>query len=69
VRFEPGETKTVPLVEIAGHRVIRGGNNLADGPVTEAGKLRAMERVRARGFADLESGPGAPPPASSDAAR
>jgi urease subunit gamma/beta len=25
VRFEPGETKTVPLVEIAGNRVIRGG--------------------------------------------
>jgi urease beta subunit len=25
VRFEPGETKTVALVEIAGHKVIRGG--------------------------------------------
>ena len=25
VRFEPGETKTVALVEIAGHRVVRGG--------------------------------------------
>ena len=25
VRFEPGETKTVPLVEIAGRRVVRGG--------------------------------------------
>ena len=25
VRFEPGETKTVPLVEIAGNRVVRGG--------------------------------------------
>jgi len=25
VRFEPGETKTVALVEIAGHRVARGG--------------------------------------------
>ena len=29
VRFEPGETKTVRLTEIAGHRVIRSGNNLA----------------------------------------
>ncbi len=29
VRFEPGETKTVPLVAIAGRRVIRGGNNFA----------------------------------------
>ena len=25
VRFEPGETKTVALVEIAGNRVVRGG--------------------------------------------
>jgi urease subunit gamma/beta len=29
VRFEPGETKTVTLVAIAGRRVIRGGNNFA----------------------------------------
>lgn len=32
-RFEPGETKTVTLVAIAGSRVIRGGNNWASGPV------------------------------------
>lgn len=51
VRFEPGETKTVALVEIAGHKVIRGGNALADGPVSPEGRERAMERVRARGFA------------------
>jgi urease subunit gamma/beta len=35
VRFEPGETKTVTLVAIAGDRVIRGGNDFAGGPVTE----------------------------------
>jgi urease subunit gamma/beta len=29
VRFEPGETKTVSFVMIAGRRVIRGGNNFA----------------------------------------
>jgi urease subunit gamma/beta len=51
VRFEPGETKTVDLVEIAGRRVIRGGNNLADGPVSPEGRAKAMERVRAKGFA------------------
>ena len=45
VRFEPGETKTVQLVEIAGDRVIRGGNNLADGPVSDAGQKAALERV------------------------
>src|SRR3954451_13282741 len=31
VRFEPGETKRVTLVPIAGARVIRGGNGWADG--------------------------------------
>jgi urease subunit gamma/beta len=25
VRFEPGETKTVALIEIAGNRIVRGG--------------------------------------------
>lgn len=29
VRFEPGETKTVSLVSIAGRRIVRGGNNFA----------------------------------------
>src|SRR5438034_10384293 len=29
VRFEPGETRTVSLVAIAGRRVIRGGSNFA----------------------------------------
>jgi len=29
VRFEPGETKTVSLVEIAGRRIVRGGNRFA----------------------------------------
>jgi urease subunit gamma/beta len=52
VRFEPGETKTVQLVDIAGNRVIRGGNNLADGPVSDANRARTSERVRAGGFAD-----------------
>ncbi len=51
VRFEPGETKTVKLVEIAGNKVIRGGNNLASGVVSDAGRAAAMERVKAGGFA------------------
>jgi urease subunit gamma/beta len=50
VRFEPGESKTVRLVEIAGNRVIRGGNSLADGPVSEVGLAAAMERVKEQGF-------------------
>ena len=33
VRFEPGDTKTVKLVTIAGHRIVRGGNNFQNGNV------------------------------------
>jgi urease subunit gamma/beta len=50
VRFEPGETKTVTLVAIAGERIIRGGNALADGPVNEAGRDNALQRARDHGF-------------------
>jgi len=35
VRFEPGESKTVWLVEIAGAKVVRGGNRFAEGPVND----------------------------------
>ncbi|KAF2758790.1 urease [Pseudovirgaria hyperparasitica] len=31
VRFEPGDSKTVTLVQIAGNQIIRGGNNIASG--------------------------------------
>jgi urease subunit gamma/beta len=33
VRFEPGDTRTVTLVAIAGARVVRGGNAWVSGPV------------------------------------
>lgn len=55
VRFEPGETKTVKLVEIAGKKVIRGGNNLANGKVSAAGKRAALKRVKKHGFANEEA--------------
>ena len=42
VRFEPGESKTVALVPIAGARVVRGGNAWASGPVSEARDLGAL---------------------------
>lgn len=52
VRFEPGERKTVSLVEIGGAKVIRGGNNLVDGPVAEVGRPPAyvMDRIEGLGF-------------------
>ena len=45
VRFEPGETRTVSLVEIAGARVVRGGNAFAAGPVTENTRKKLESRV------------------------
>src|SRR5436190_5098548 len=56
VRFEPGETKTIKLVEIAGNKVIQGGNNLASGAVSEAGKRAALERIKAAEFANIQEG-------------
>jgi len=55
VRFEPGETKTVKLVEIAGRKIIRGGNNLANGKMSAAAKKGALKRVKAKGFAHQEA--------------
>ena len=57
VRFEPGETRTVNLVEIAGARVIRGGNMLADGAVSAEGRTRARAAVREHGFGNAEGRP------------
>jgi urease subunit gamma/beta len=56
VRFEPGETRQVPLVEIAGARVVRGGNALVDGPVAVDGGS-AMERIIRLGFAHTKATP------------
>lgn len=60
VRFEPGETREVQLVPIAGAAVILGGNALADGPVSPANRERFLARVEERGFGH-ESAPGAQP--------
>ncbi len=54
VRFEPGETKTVALVAIAGNKVIRGGNYLANGPVNDAGRAQVAAASAAQGYGHLE---------------
>jgi urease beta subunit len=46
VRFEPGDTKTVTLVDIAGNKVIHGGNGFASGPVNEQNRTAAVERLK-----------------------
>ncbi|KAJ3514215.1 hypothetical protein NM208_g15085 [Fusarium decemcellulare] len=50
VRFEPGDTKTVTLVEIGGNRVIRGGNNLASGVVDLSRADEIIARLQEAGF-------------------
>ena len=50
VRFEPGDTKTITLVELAGARVVRGGNTLANGPVTEDTRARVGATAAEQGF-------------------
>ena len=57
VRFEPGDVKTVSLVEIAGHKIIRGGNGICDGPVAPAHLPAVMARLTEQGFAHQEQGP------------
>ena len=54
VRFEPGESKTVQLVAYAGEKVVRGGNALGDGPVSEAGRARFLAAVTEGGFSHRE---------------
>jgi urease gamma subunit/urease beta subunit len=54
IRFEPGETKTVPLVDIDGNKVIRGGNRLAEGRVSDVGKTAALKNVKDRGYSNVE---------------
>ncbi|EOD47857.1 putative urease protein [Neofusicoccum parvum UCRNP2] len=51
VRFEPGDTKTVTLVQIDGHQVIKGGNNLASGYIKDLSIAESLvERLQAGGF-------------------
>lgn len=56
VRFEPSETKTVPLVAIKGERIISGGNNLVRGKVVEVGNPppSLMENLISLGFSHEE---------------
>jgi len=48
VRFEPGEIKTVQLVELAGERQVYGGSGLVMGSLDEKGaKKRSMKMLEA----------------------
>ncbi len=47
VRFEPGEKKTVVLVEIGGNKEIHGFNNLTNGKYTDA-KVKTAAIAKAK---------------------
>ncbi|GLB63375.1 urease subunit alpha [Dietzia sp. NCCP-2495] len=53
VRFEPGQTRTVRLVDYAGARVCHGFSGLVNGPLDDDEvRARALERLAAGGFGD-----------------
>ncbi|KAL9589296.1 MAG: hypothetical protein Q9203_001898 [Teloschistes exilis] len=51
IRFEPGDSKTVTIVEIAGNRVIKGGNSIAPGSVRSVPEQEIQRRLEDGGFA------------------
>ncbi|KAJ3074929.1 hypothetical protein HDU98_009807 [Podochytrium sp. JEL0797] len=50
VRFEPGDSKPVSLIPIAGNKIIRGGNNIASGPVDVTNIPQIMKKLEKAGF-------------------
>lgn len=55
VRFEPGDSKTVTLVEIGGRKIVAGGNSLASGVVDLNRAEEIVARLRQGGFAHVEA--------------
>ena len=51
MRFEPGDSKTVNLVEIGGRRTIHGGNGIATGFVDVSKSDDILQRIQQGGFA------------------
>lgn len=50
VRFEPGDTKKVSLVEIGGAKRVLGLNGLTNGLAEESAKPGALKRAAEHGF-------------------
>ncbi|XP_022709383.1 uncharacterized protein LOC111272285 isoform X2 [Varroa jacobsoni] len=50
VRFEPGDTKRIRLVELAGNKRIYGGNNISLGPLSDERLSCALDTVHVHGF-------------------
>ncbi|KAK5114009.1 Urease [Meristemomyces frigidus] len=55
VRFEPGDSRTVNLVEIEGKQVIKGGNGIATGHIRDEGVTKGiLQRLQEGGFLHKE---------------
>ncbi|KAK9766270.1 Urease [Basidiobolus ranarum] len=54
IRFEPGESKTVTVVDIGGDQVITGGNNIATGKVDRAKVPEIIKKCQKLGFQHKE---------------
>jgi urease beta subunit len=55
VRFEPNETKSVELVEIAGNRRVRGLNNLTDAQINTTTFAASVNKGILKGFITEDS--------------
>jgi len=55
VRFEPGDDKTVVLVELAGRREVYGLNALTDGPAVETRRAAGIARAVRGDFLGAEA--------------
>jgi urease beta subunit len=55
VRFEPGDTKAVVLVEIGGSGSVYGLNGLTNGPANTSTKQAALKQALDQGFKDKSS--------------
>ncbi|KAG0632719.1 urease [Tuber brumale] len=53
IRFEPGDSKTVNLVQIGGHKIITGGNNVATGHLEEKRIPKILENLQKGGFSHV----------------
>ena len=50
VRFEPGETKTVRLIEFGGAKRLFGHNDLNNAQINEDNQKKALQKAKAKGF-------------------
>ncbi len=55
VRWQPGETRDVTLIDIAGKRRVYGFQGMVNGRLTEEQRGEALRLAHARGFLDRES--------------